>query len=46
LNLALAEPEGARVSLMTHSEEKALREDARTLAEFLQVPLLDHAGDG
>ena len=42
LNLVLAKPSGRRIVLVTHADERALRQDAQRLAEFLGVPLLDH----
>jgi hypothetical protein len=42
LNLVLVKPSGRRVMLVTHGNERALRQDAQRLAEFLGVPLLDH----
>ncbi len=42
LNLVLADGMGHRITLMSHGNEKALRDDARTLAEFLHVPLIEN----
>ncbi len=44
LNLVLAKPPGRRIELVTHGNERALRQDAQQLAQFLRVPLLDHTG--
>lgn len=45
LNLVFREPPDQRVCLTCHGREKALREDARQVADMLGVPLLDHAQD-
>jgi hypothetical protein len=42
LNLVLARPDVERINLMCHGKERALREDAERLAEFLNVPVLDY----
>jgi hypothetical protein len=42
LNLVLSSPPGPRARLISHAKEKDLRDDARQLAQFLKVPLLDH----
>jgi len=42
INLVLSSPSGQRVHIISHAKEKALREEARQLADFLRVPLLDH----
>jgi len=42
LNLVLSSPPGRRVSLISHAKEQDLRDDACQLAQFLNVPLLDH----
>ena len=41
-NIVLAGPPGQRINLMDHTARSALMEDAKRLAEFLSVPLLDH----
>ncbi|MCI0499407.1 MAG: hypothetical protein L0Y36_06980 [Planctomycetales bacterium] len=41
LNLVLNKPAGERISLVNHSKGISLLEDARQLAEFLKLPLLD-----
>jgi hypothetical protein len=47
INLVFSQPPGERLTLMAHSREKRIRADAQRLAEFLNVPLMDHsAGDG
>ena len=47
INLVLSQPPGERLAVTAHSKEIAIRSDAQRLAEFLNVPLLDHtAGDG
>lgn len=43
INLVLSSPAGQRVHVASHAAEAALRYDARQLAEFLRVPLLDHS---
>ena len=45
LNLLLGNPAGERIPLMTHGAEKELREDAASLARFLNLPLLDHSSE-
>jgi|GEM_PF-6177307 len=42
LNLVLSSPPGQRAHLISHAKEQDLRDDARQLAQFLKVPLLDH----
>ena len=42
-NLVLNQPPGERITLMAHSREQQVRADARRLAEFIGVPLLDHS---
>jgi len=46
INLVLTEPPGERLTLMAHSHEAQIRSNARRLAEFLNVPLLDHTIGG
>lgn len=43
IDLVFSKPPGDRLSLMGHAKEKALRADAKALAEFLNVALLDHS---
>ena len=42
LNLVFRTGQPRRVNLMTHGHQQVLRRDARRLAEFLGVPILDH----
>lgn len=42
MNLVLSQPAGHRFTVMCHAKEQDLRSDASKLAEFLQVPVLDH----
>ncbi len=42
LNLVVRGLPGGRINLMAHGRADAIAEDARHLAEFLGVPLLDH----
>lgn len=44
LILVLRDPPGARIRLMSHGGEGALRHDAHQLAAFLDVPLLEPDG--
>ena len=46
MNLVVPSVSGWRVPLVCHSREKTLRQDARLLAAFLRVPLLDHTEAG
>jgi hypothetical protein len=47
INLVFSQPPGERLTLMARFGEQQIRADARRLAEFLNVPLLDHsAGAG
>jgi hypothetical protein len=43
VNLVLHTPPGERVHLFGHAKENDLKADARQLADFLNVPLLDHS---
>ena len=42
LNLVMKRPPGLRVPVLCHGNRSAMFEDARKLAEFLSVPLVDH----
>jgi hypothetical protein len=46
INLVLSQPPGERLTLMAHYNEKQIRADAQRLAEFMNVPLLDHSIGG
>ena len=46
MDLVVPSVPGRRVPLLCHNRGKVLREDARRLAEFLGVPLLDHTDAG
>jgi hypothetical protein len=43
LNLVLDSPLGERINLLNRADEARVRYDAQRLAEFLEVPFLDHA---
>jgi hypothetical protein len=43
--VVLKQPPGERVLLMEHANEAALRDDARSLAKLLNLPLLDHTSE-
>ena len=43
INLVLRDPPGERLTLTAHNDEPHIRADAQRLAEFLDVPLLDHS---
>ncbi len=43
LNLVLNDPEEPRVNLTSHSDVTWMREAGQRIAEFLNVPLIDHA---
>jgi len=43
INLILTEPEGTRVPLIAHAQSDRILADARQLARFLKVPLVDHS---
>jgi hypothetical protein len=45
MNIVMSRPDGARIAAMCHGDRAALFADARKLAEFLGVPLVDHCGD-
>ncbi|MHC4561750.1 MAG: hypothetical protein ACYS8X_03145 [Planctomycetota bacterium] len=42
INLVLKDPKADRIALMTHAHDPQLIEDAKLIADFLRVPLLDH----
>lgn len=44
INLVLSKPPGERLAIMAHAKEQEICSDARRLADFLSVPLLDHRG--
>ena len=43
LNVVLREPPAHRINVACHADGERLRDDAARLAEFLDLPLLDHA---
>ncbi|MDY7011510.1 MAG: hypothetical protein SVV80_12285 [Planctomycetota bacterium] len=45
LNIVMNRPPRARVPVICHGDRAALFEDARKLAEFLNVPLADHCDE-
>ena len=42
INLVLARPAGTRFAIVCHGDREVIYRDATKLAEFLEVPLLDH----